>query len=298
MSIFDLARRLSAADTAHCPLCGSSAHKYRDVDAVAYFECSACDFFFADPAFIARIDAGENVRKYDESYWANELSSARQRSFGSSLARSAEALLYCRIPVERFIDIGSGPGFLLDALSTYLPSHRARFYGVEKFPPHESERSRHENYLCADLVDTGMRFQCGVCIEVIEHLSPAMASGLAMAMAATSVPGSLFLFNTGLTDYVRHEDPGYLDPYARGHITAWSVAAARRVFEPAGFVVHRLPGKSWAFVVERPAERTSPAGEFRDRIWSALPENRALLSDPAMGDVMYLLGLESARAYY
>ncbi len=297
MSDFDLAHRSSLAGEAQCPLCGSSAHKYRDVDEVAYFECVACDFIFADPAFIARIDAGENVRKYDESYWANELSSARQRSFGSSLARSAEALLYCRIPVERFIDIGSGPGFLLDALSTYLPSHRARFYGVEKFPPQESERSRHENYLCADLADVELKFECGVCIEVIEHLTPAMADSLAVAMAAVSKPGSLFLFNTGLTDYVRHEDPGYLDPYARGHITAWSVTAARRVFEKVGFVVHPLPGKTWAFVVEKPSPETELRGQFRDRIWSALPANTALLSDPVMGNVMYLLGLESARAY-
>jgi hypothetical protein len=206
-------------------------------------------------------------------------------------------LLYCRIPVERFIDIGSGPGFLLDALSTYLPSHRARFYGVEKFPPQESERSRHENYLCADLTDVELKFECGVCIEVIEHLTPAMADSLAIAMNAVSKPGSLFLFNTGLTDYVRHEDPGYLDPYARGHITAWSVTAARRVFEKVGFVVHPLPGKTWAFVVEKPSPETDLRGEFRDRIWSALPANTALLSDPVMGNVMYLLGLESARAY-
>jgi hypothetical protein len=297
MSIFELARRSSAADTARCPLCGSSAHKYRNVDGVDYFECMACDFIFADPDFIAKIDAGENVRKYDETYWVNELSSARQRSFGSSLARSAEALLYCRIPVERFIDIGSGPGFLLDALSTYLPTYSSQFYGVEKFPPQQSERSRHENYLCADLADVDLKFECGVCIEVIEHLTPSMAANLAASIAAVSKPGSLFLFNTGLTDYVRHEDPGYLDPYIRGHITAWSVTAARRVFEKAGFMVHSLPGKTWAFVVEKPSAETELRGQFRDRIWSALPANTALLSDPVMGNVMYILGLESARAY-
>lgn len=297
MSLFDFARRPHAATAVVCLLCHAPARAFRVVDGIDYFECHDCDFIFADPAFIARIDAGENVRKYDESYWASELSAARQRSYGSSLARAAEALLYCRIPVRRFIDIGSGPGFLLDALSAYLPSHRERFYGVEKFPPHQSERSAHENYLCADLAEVAERFECGVCIEVIEHLTPTMASGLAVAMAVASTPGALFLFNTGLTDYVRNEDPGYLDPYARGHITAWSVAAARRVFGPAGFVVHPLPGKTWAFVVERPVDGPAPVGEFRDRIWSALPENTALLSDPAMGNVMYILGLESARAY-
>jgi hypothetical protein len=280
-----------------CPLCRSRVSKFRDVDEVAYFECTDCDFIFADPEFISRIDAGENVRKYDESYWQSELGAARQRSFGSSLARAAEALLYCRIPVERFIDIGSGPGFLLDALSTYLPSHRDRFYGVEKFPPPEVERSNHENYLCADLADVDLRFECGVCIEVIEHLTPAMAAGLAAALSRVSRPGSLFLFNTGLTEYVKKEDPGYLDPFMRGHITSWSVTSARKVFEKEGFAVYSLPGKTWAFVVEKLPLPTDAPGEIRDRIWSALPVNTAMLSDPSLGSVMYILGLESARAY-
>jgi hypothetical protein len=268
------------------------------VDGVPYYECRACDFIFADPALLARVDAGEPIRRYDAEYWGNELASARERSYGSSLARVAETVLYCRIPVRRFIDIGSGPGYLLDALSCYLPSRREMFYGVEKFPPAENERTQHVNYLCADLRDVGMKFECGVCIEVIEHLTPSMAANLAVAMAAVSVPGSLYLFNTGLTEFVRMEDPGYLDPYGRGHITSWSVTAARKIFEKEGFAVHPIPGKTWAFLVERmpmPDEANdTPIGQ---RIWSAPKENQDLLRDPAMGEVMYILGRESARAY-
>ncbi len=197
---------------------------------------------------------------------------------------------------ERVLDIGSGPGFLLDALSTYLPSHRDRFYGVEKFPPVQAERTTHENYICADLRDVRMQFECGVCIEVMEHLTPAMAGNLASALATVSVPRSLFLFNTGLTAYVRDEDPGYLDPYGRGHITCWSVTSARKIFEKEGFIVHALPGKTWAFLVEKVA--ASDDGQaVRDRIWSVVEQNRELLSDASMGNVMYILGLESARAY-
>lgn len=265
------------------------------VDGVAYFECRSCDFIFADPELLKEVDAGNPPRRYNSDYWANEVASARERSFGSSLARSAEALLYCRIPVNRFVDIGTGPGYLLDALSTYLPSHRDRFYGVEKFPPSLEERSKHENYLCADLGDVGVKFECGVCIEVIEHLTPKMAENLASAIASVSVPGSLFLFNTGLTDYVRHENPGYLDPYGRGHITCWSTKSAAIVFEKYGFTVRPLRGKAWAFVIEWLPAVADVA--LADRIWSAPPQNTALLSDPAMGDVMYILGRESARAY-
>lgn len=279
-----------------CPLCGVGSSHFTQIEGVDYFECKACDFIFAAPELLDRVDAGEPIRRYDEDYWNQELEAARQRSYGSSLARVAEAILLCRIPVERFVDIGTGPGYLLDALSAYLPKNRARFFGVEKFPPPEGERSRHENYLCCDLGDVGMVFQCGTCVEVLEHLTPAMATGLARAMRAVSVPGALFLFNTGLTGYVKNEDPGYLDPFNRGHITCWSATAAARIFEPHGFVVHALPGRTWAFVVELPMG-TVEQGNISDRIWSSPEENRGLLRDPQLGEVMYLLGRESVRAY-
>jgi len=280
-----------------CPLCQGSARHYTVVQKVEYFECTKCDFIFADPDLLRRVDEGEPLRRYDTEYWDSELASARDRSFGSSLARAAEVLLYCRIPVEKFIDIGTGPGYLLDALSKYLPSHRNVFFGVEKFPPDQSERTRHENYVCSDLADVGEVFQCGVCIEVIEHLTPAMADRLAAAMRRTSVSGSLYLFNTGLTDYVRREDPGYLDPYGRGHITSWSVTSARKIFGRHGFEVHPIRGKSWAFLVELPPVPGGGGANIGDRIWTALDHNKSLLVDPEMGSVMYLLGLESARAY-
>lgn len=282
---------------ADCLLCSESSRHLRDVDGVAYYECTVCDFIFADPELIARIDQGLASREYDDDYWHAELASARQRSFGSSMARLAEALLYCTVPVNRFIDIGTGPGYLLDAVSRHLPARADVFYGVEKFPPLPEYRTRNSNYICADLMDVGMKFECGVCVEVLEHLTPAMAKGLAAAMANASVPGSLYLFNTGLTDYVRQEDPSYLDPFKRGHVTCWSVQAARRVFEPEGFLVRPLAGKSWAFVVEMPGAPDRMDVPLGDRIWTAEPGNIDILSDPTMGDVMYILGRESARAY-
>lgn len=283
------------ADIVTCALCLEAAVPFAVVDQVQFLECNCCDFIFADPLLLARVDSGEPLRVYDEAYWHNELASARDRSFGSSLARFAEAVLYCRIPIQRFIDIGTGPGFLLDALSQYLPEHRLRFHGVEKFPPLEQHQTRHPNYHRSDLAELSGTFECGICVEVLEHLTPQMARQLAIAMAKVSTEGSLFLFNTGLTDYVKQEDPGYLDPYVRGHITCWSVKAARRIFEPHGFQVHALRGKAWAFILE--FTRSCVSGFIEDRIWTAPEANRALLCDCTMGSVMYILGRESARAY-
>lgn len=280
---------------APCPFCRNPCALHATLDGVAYFDCSDCDFIFADPTLLARIDAGEPVREYDDAYWQMELAAARDRSWGPSLARTAEALLYCTIPVRRFVDVGAGPGFLLDALATYLPSHVDTFHGIEKFPPPQHLRTQRPNYIHADIADVDGTFECGTCIEVLEHLTPTMARTLARALRARSVPGSLFLFNTGLTAYVRGEDPGYLDPFGRGHITCWSVSSARRVFGPEGFLVHALPGKTWAFVIEMGPVADKNA--MVDRIWHGPAANRNLLSDPVMGNVMYLLGVESARAY-
>lgn len=279
-----------------CPLCSKSGSVHLTIDGVAYFACRRCDFIYADPELLARIDQGQAPRAYDDDYWRQELDAARERATGSSLARVAEAALYCTIPIQRFVDIGTGPGYLLDALARYLPSRSGQFHGVEKFPPPVDRRSTHPNYACTDLAALGLAFECGVCIEVLEHLTPAMADALASALASVSMPGSLFLFNTGLTEYVRNEDPGYLDPYRRGHVTCWSTRAASQVFGRHGFVVHPLRGKTWAFLVERPrpgvAERRP-----EDRIWHVPDANRALLTDPTMGEVLFLLGRESARAY-
>jgi hypothetical protein len=201
------------------------------------------------------------------------------------------------VPVRKFIDIGTGPGFLLDAVEHYLPASSSQFYGVEKFPPELEFRSNHPNYVCADLGDIGMTFECGICVEVIEHLTPAMARSLAGSLRKVATQGSLFMFNTGLTDYVRHEDPGYLDPFFRGHITCWSVTAAQKVFGVHGFRVLPLQGKSWAFVVEYPSDIPQQDVPLQDRIWNTPQANVDLLTDGSMGTVMHILARESARAY-
>lgn len=282
---------------ATCPLCaGPVGAPYATVAGHDYHHCAACDFIALSSPALDRIDHGTATRSYDDAYWATELAAARERAWGPALARVAETLLYCRVPVRRFLDIGTGAGLLLDALAWHLPAARAVFHGVELFPPPPPARTRQANYHVGALRDLDGPFDAGSCIEVIEHLTPRMLDGLARDLAALSAPGACYLFNTGLTDYVRHEDPAYLDPVGRGHICIWSVTAARRVLAPHGFAVHPLPGKTWAFIAEYAA--TPPAeGTVADRIWTALPENVALLRDPATGSVLYLLGIESARAY-
>lgn len=282
-----------------CAVCTSHAvDSYKKIDEVEFYTCSGCGSLFADPAFLRAVEDG-SVSNYRDTYWEMELRSARERSYGSSLQRIAETFFYSRIPIKRFVDIGSGPGYLLDAVATTLPDAADMFYGVELFPPEPAFRSKHPNYRLCPLADVGQKFEAGVCIEVIEHLTPSMLDTLAKQMAVTSAPQAVYLINSGQPDYVLNEDPGYLDPHGRGHIMSYSLEGARRIFEPHGFTVIPLPGRHWAFLVEYQSQSTGkgPIEQLESRIWSPIPENVATLRDGSGGSLMYHAGLDSARCY-
>lgn len=275
-----------------CAVCGLDARLWQRVDGYVYTDCPNCDSIAIDKSAMKDVDAGCFPRDYSEAYWQEELASSRERSWGVSLARIAEAILYCRRPIDKFLDVGTGPGFVLDAINTYLPASSERFFGVEMFPP--SQHSSHDGYRVGNLADLPDKFDAGICIEMVEHLTPAMLKQIAKSLADRSNDQALYLINTGLPSYVRLEDPGYIDPLRRGHIVSWGLPALRSIFEPQGFTVWALRGKSWAFCVEYRSEDVTP---LADRIWTPHPQNRAMLNDGAMGSVMYLLGLETARAY-
>jgi len=282
-----------------CAVCTSHAvDSYKKIDEVEFYTCGACGSLFADPAFLRAVEDG-SVSNYRNAYWDMELLAAKQRSFGSSLQRIAETFFYSRVPVTRFVDIGSGPGYLLDAVATALPDATDMFYGVELFPPEPAFRSKHPNYRLCPLADVGQKFEAGVCIEVIEHLTPSMLDTLAKQMAQTSAPQAVYLINSGQPDYVLNEDPGYLDPHGRGHIMSYSIEGARRIFEPHGFTVFPLPGRHWAFLVEfqSQSKSQSPIEQLEARIWSPVPANVATLRDGSGGSLMYHVGLDSARCY-
>jgi 2-polyprenyl-3-methyl-5-hydroxy-6-metoxy-1,4-benzoquinol methylase len=277
-----------------CPLCTGRAKLFKLIEGVEYFDCQGCDFIFAHPDFLAQNDRGGASREYAGDYWRQELKAARDRSWGGSLERFAEAALYCRIPIKRTIDIGTGPGYLLEALQHYLPSSANKFFGVEAFPPADNARRKlrnPSNYVHGFAGDLPGKFEMGTCIEVLEHLTPTMARSMAAQLREISVPGSLFIFNTSLAGNVRNGGADYLDPFRRGHIAAWSITSAEKVFGPHGFMVHELEGRDWAFVLEYDGIR----GAVVDRIWTS--PNKGMLEDPEVGSVMYLLGIEAARAY-
>lgn len=198
--------------------------------------------------------------------------------------------MYCRRPVTRFLDVGTGPGFLITRLQALLDPSGEIVHGIEKFQPHYMVQC--PNYHVGEIADLDVTFDAGVCIEVIEHLTPMMLSGLARGLQKVSLEGSLWLFNTGMPDYVRHEDPGYLDPLGRGHVVSYSLKAIEAIFGPLGFTVTALPGKSYAFIAEY---RQPSSPDFNERIYRPLHHNHELLKRSGL---LYQGTFESARASY
>jgi hypothetical protein len=280
-----------------CPVCSNKDIKvFTQVKEYTYYQCASCELIFISWDILNKIDQGEGLIQYSENYWRDELYAARERSWGVALARVAELFLYARIPINKFIDIGSGPGYLLDSLQYQLPSSSEKFFANELFPPADEYCTTNKNYLRGNLLDFSHTFDAGCCIEVIEHLTPSIVKSMFTDLAARSRENSIYLFNTGLVEYIINEDINYLDPFVRGHIVGWSIKGLRILLEPLGFKISQIPGKTWAFLAEyRPSHNF--ATELIDRIWQALPENINALKDKKTGDLMYILGIETARAY-
>jgi SAM-dependent methyltransferase len=273
-----------------CGVCGEQARQWSVVDGHEFSDCSRCDSIAMNAADLGLVDSGKFERQYDTNYWSEELSAAKERSWGPALARAAEAILLCRRPVERFLDIGTGPGFLLESLGHFLPSSKERFWGVEKFPPDPLPDL--PGFIHGSLGELSDKYDAGVCVEVIEHLTPDMLRQLVEELSRVAQPNSLFIFNTGLANYVRHECASYIDPLRRGHIVSWGFPAINDIFRAEGFKVHRLGGREWAFAAEYLPDQDMPLSQ---RIWEPLEENRSLLEDPKVGMVMYLLARDSLR---
>lgn len=273
-----------------CTVCETgAAAQYRTVDGIAYFRCKACASLFADPTF--------EPAPYTGDYWRNEIGPARERCFGPAIMRVAETIAYCRLPIQAFIDIGAGTGWLLDALGTLLPEAIDRFHAVELYPPPLPYRTSNANYVVGTLADTGRTFDAGVCIEVIEHLAPSTLRMLAAQLAAVSRQGALYLFNSGQPDFVEREDPNYLDPHGRGHIVSYSLSGAASIFGPAGFNVIGLPNRTWAFLAEFGTTQPVDGHALIDRLWHPVPENVSMLRAARFGELLRVAGIDTARAY-
>ena len=283
-----------------CPCCKSKkVDPLITINEFDYYRCLTCDTLFIDIVYLTKIDNGYKIVKYEEKHWKMELEGKKQLSYGPALARLAEAIYYCKRPIKKFLDIGTGPGYLLDAINKLLPNNADVFYGVELYPPDPIYRTKAKNYIIGDLGNLTDKYDCGICIEVIQHLTPTMLNDIFKKLAGISNPDALYIFNTGMPEYVLKEDMGYLEPTKSGHIVSYSHKAISLMAAVFGFRTHKIIGKTWAFALEfvTNADENIHSEDIRDRRWHASEHNLNILSDANMGSVLKVLGLETSRAY-
>jgi hypothetical protein len=282
----------------YCLVCQSKDVKPHSIhDQIQYCKCVDCGSISVDRDALS--GRPELKRIYNDDYWRAELTAARSRSYGSSINRVAELFLYARIPIRNFLDIGSGPGYLLDSMATLLPNFSQYFWGVELFPPPKIFQSQHQNYIIGQISDLRVPISAGVCIEVIEHLYPDVLEQMLQQLAAISEPQAIFFFNSGQPEFVDKEDPNYLDPFGRGHVISYSIKGLRPIFIRHGFTIFRLPGRSWGFLAEYQSQETiEPTSEvLLSRLWTAHSENKKTLQGNLYGSMINAIGIESAVCY-
>lgn len=280
-----------------CPICNNiELKKIRKIGKFTYYQCLKCESLFLEKKYMTQVDEGRRVVKYGETYWNSELIAAKERAYGPCLARAAEAFYYCQREINTFLDIGTGPGYFLDAITKYLPSQTNMFYGIEKFPPKETERTNHANFLVGDLEDLELKFDAGLCVEVVEHLTPKMLRNLLKGLASVSNDKALYIFNTGLPEYVLNEDINYLDPIKRGHVGCYSVKGINVIAQKYGFKAFPIKGKTWAYCLEFNSAYSTDH-DITTRVWSALEINKGKLIDMDMGSTLQILGRETVLAY-
>ncbi|MHB1934660.1 MAG: glycosyltransferase [Leptospirillum sp.] len=275
-----------------CPVCftGESRH-YANIDGITYYQCDFCRSFYVDPSILSSIDEGMTPGPYDEDYWKTDRGSACLRAKGGACIRAGEAILYARRPVYRFLDIGAGGGYLLDELVVLFPEEKNLFYEIEFFPP--KNHSGHKNFKIETVASLEGKFDAGVCIDVLGHLTPKMLDHLVRDIAEKSEVDSLWLFDSGMTDFVVQEkNPGYLDPLNRGHIVSYSLLGLRPIFEKHGFKIQGCPGKPFVFIAEYKSSDEIP---IEQRIYQPIEYNKNLL---AKSPLLYQASFESGRSYY
>jgi hypothetical protein len=278
-----------------CPICSksSSTKDLQLQEFSTFLECVDCDFYFhKDRDTKKRADTAPH--EYSDLYWSDELAAAKERAFGVSIARAAEVFVLSKVPIRKFLDIGTGPGYFLDAIQKFLPDSITSFFGVELFPPSPDDRTKHPGYRLGWLDQfADSSIDGGICIEVLEHLRASDVRDLFSLLYTKASSGAAFMFNTGLTDYVRSEDVPYLDPVVRGHISIWSVKALRELISDLGWTITPIPNRTWAFLAEK---TTFVSSDFSSRIWETLPENMEALCGAENSKLLYLLGRDSLRA--
>ena len=279
-----------------CSVCECQSTIFTEISGYKYYECSGCGIIAIENSVLDDIDNGSQLVEYKSDYWQREAQAADERSRAEGILRLAEAIYLTQRPVDHVLDVGTGTGKLLDYIKPVLCTNSSRVWGVELFPPPIDERSRSSQYVTGLISDLQPKmFESGLCMEVIEHMTPKMVRELFRQLSLVSSPNACYYFNTALAFFVKNVDISYLDPTIRGHIVSWTVDGINHLCKEYGLTASVFPGRSWGFLVEK---TLSPV-PFIERLHNPISENLNFLSDnKGSRSLLGVASAESIRGYY
>ncbi|WP_350333030.1 class I SAM-dependent methyltransferase [Coralliovum pocilloporae] len=207
-----------------CPVCGMPGLHYLSCDfskscndafageaqfpqadiPVHYWRCIGCSYLFT--RFFDHWTPEDYARHiYNEAYLR-----ADPPADGSRCRALSDALLNCLPRDCSFLDYGCGEGYVVERL-------RRAGYDAEGYDPYFGD--------WADVPER--RFDCILCVEVLEHLAEPLA--LPPILERLLKPGGTIILTTLLTDYATQSNNWYLSP-RNGHVGAHSEKSLAMLF--------------------------------------------------------------------
>ena len=258
-----------------CAVCkANAAQRYRNVDGVGYLRCGACGSLFADPDFLAAeqlssmptTTGGMSCMRRGSAASARRCCAWRRRS-RIVVCRSARSSISAPAPV---------------GCSMHL-RHCCQRRSIGSMRSSSIRRPRRtapaiRTTSSARWTACDRTFDAGVCIEVIEHLTPTTLRSLVAQLAAVSRPGSLYLFNSGQPDFVEREDPGLSrSARPRPHRLVFAALVPRASSGRPGSMSSRCPAAPGLFLPSSGRCSLVDADALIARLWHPVPENVSML---------------------
>lgn len=234
-------------ETTNCPLCASTefcATPYRQ-DPFAVKQCADCSFYYLSPRLTA--EAATNFYQSDDYFSGGdgqsgyEDYSVQEGSLRATFRKLLETIDNQGATGGGLLEVGCGPGYLLDEAQEYFESRE----GVELSPEAaESARIRtnvtihHSN----DEIDPASQFDCIIATHVIEHIyNPVeFVQGLAKHLKPE---GSIVLAAPHMGSVFRHVMGKYWPSWKYPeHVSFFDANTLQDLFDRAGLeVVERVP---------------------------------------------------------
>jgi SAM-dependent methyltransferase len=265
--------RINVPDSPHCRLCGSATKERYEFAPYTLLVCNACGLGQLDP--LPAADALEQLYS-SSAYFENQDGAGyadyaqHADEFAMTFRAKMQRLLRYG-PVHDLLEIGCGPGYLLEAAKhAGVP----RAVGVDRNPwaIEQARRSGHSAYIGSiDVVPPNDRFDAVAMLDLLEHIPEPMPF-LAQVRQRLRPNGRLLIMTPNLESLLaRISGRRWVSFKIPEHLHYFTPRSLARLLDANGFRVLYSRGTGQYVSVEF----------FLDRLGRIAPRLRRLIEPPA-----------------